>query len=91
MSDWEDLEAEARQGSERRGPQCGMVPFLDDILTEYGEDARNAIVRTLANHRLTTPSIRNALARRLPEGIDLPSTWTIQRHRGGRCSCKEAS
>lgn len=89
MSDWEDLETEAREYSTHRGPKCGVAVFLDDLGEEFGQPAVESVTRTMANHRLTSTSIRRALGGRLPETIILPSTWTIQRHRTKRCGCKQ--
>ena len=91
MNDWDDLEGAARELATGRGPLCGMAVFLTDVRAEYGEDAHGSILRTLRNHRLTTASIHKALAARIGNGIQLPSVYTMQRHRAGRCMCKEES
>jgi hypothetical protein len=88
MSEWDDLEKEARSLSANRGPRCGVSLLLDDIAEEFGPEARDSVIRTLDNHRLTTTSIRKALGMRVTEFMDLPSSYSIQRHRSSRCGCK---
>lgn len=89
---WDDLEDDALQsaasGSRRK---CGVASMLDVISADFGARAVESVQRTMANHRLTAPSIRKALESRVTP-CDLPSVVTIQRHRTGACSCpREAS
>lgn len=85
-SEWDDLEADAKSVSDRRGPKCGVTIMLGIIRNDFGQAAYESVVRTLANVRLTGVSIHKALESRVTPG-DLPSSYSIQRHRTGRCSC----
>lgn len=88
---WEDLESDAKSLAGNTGPRCGVRIMLDYIRNEHGENAHESVVRTLYNYRLTTSSIHRALESRV-EPDYLPSTYSLGRHRSGRCSCpKEES
>lgn len=86
--DWSSLESEAKSLTANRGPRCGVAMLLDDITEVHGAEASESVTRTLANHRLTTSSIRKALLTRLDGSIELPSAYSLQRHRSSRCGCK---
>ena len=87
-NDWSSLENEAKSLSANRGPRCGVATLLEDITEVHGAEASDAVLRTLANHRLTPSSIHKALGPRLDGSIELPSAYSLQRHRSSRCGCK---
>ena len=87
MNDWDDLETEALSDVNGPGPRCGVWFMLEGL----DDKARASIARALDNVRLTTSSIHRALEKRV-QSSDLPSAYTLARHRAGRCSCdREAS
>lgn len=88
MNDWDDLEDDARAASVSRGPRCSVAVMLEVIHEDFGQDAVTSVLRTLKNHRLTTSSIHKALEKRVTP-CDLPSAYSLGRHRKGACSCKE--
>lgn len=88
---WDDLENDARHLGGHGGPTCGVASFLGDVAEKYGQDAADSIVRVMGNHRLTMSSIHKAIEARTGR-VQLPSVYTFQRHRSGRCACpREAS
>lgn len=89
MSDWSDLEDEASADGNRRY-RCSVGELIRATREEVGEDEAYAIVHALKNHRLSTPSIRRALQRRVEPDL-LPSAWMLGHHRRGNCSCREES
>lgn len=87
--EWGDLEADAQSNVSKKGPSCGMARMFEVVREEHGEDAVTSIARALANHRLTTSSIRRALESRVDPDF-LPSQFTIQRHRNKVCTCRRS-
>jgi hypothetical protein len=88
--DWGDLEAEAEAGTKPTHYVCSVGALIDFVGFQQSESARESLVATLKNYRLSTTSIRRALERRVP-AVMLPSAWSIGHHRRGQCSCKETS
>ena len=86
---WDDLEEEARAAAMHAGPRCGVIKMLEAIEAESGELARASVERTLANHRLTTSGIHKALEGRV-SSYDLPSSYSLGRHRRDMCNCKRS-
>lgn len=86
VSDWDELEDDAKAASGNRKTRCGVGIMLEEILEEHGEQAVLSVMRTFKNHRLTTSSIYAALEKRV-EPDYLPSAYTLGRHRKGACSC----
>jgi hypothetical protein len=84
---WSSLEADASAASLTRGPKCGVAILIEDIAEVHGKAAADSVVKTLANHRLTSTSIYAAIDSRASGQIKVPSSYSIGRHRNGRCSC----
>lgn len=81
MTDWSDLEAEARRRTREAGPRCQVEVFLSHL---EPEDAK-AIKNVLELPGLTTAGIQRAIAVRI--GLIAPSAWSIGNHRRGKCRC----
>lgn len=89
INEWDSLEEEAKASGARK-PRCGVAVLLEILGNDFGQGAVTSVQRTLDNVRLTSSSIHKALEARVTPS-DLPSTYTLQRHRRGNCTCKETA
>lgn len=80
MTDWSDLETEARKRTREVGPRCQVEVFL----SHQDEGARWALEDALKDPNLTTVGIQRALT---AIASDAPGLWSIGNHRRRKCRC----
>lgn len=81
MSDWSELEADAKKFAKAAGPRCQVKNLLD--LLEPAAAAK--VVAALDNRSLSAPALHRALEARV--GDKAPTPWSIGNHRRGGCVC----
>ena len=81
MTDWSDLETEARKRTREVGPRCAVEVFLSHLTAEDERKVR----AVLELPGLTTVGIQRAVKARI--GADAPSAWSIGNHRNRKCRC----
>lgn len=78
---WDDFDTDVRGSSNPRRERCGMALLLESLTPEQA-----AVVQTVMDDAATSSrAIRLALVKRVTG--DVPSIWTINRHRRQDCLC----
>lgn len=78
---WDDFASAARANSRGASRKCTM----GHLLWMLGPEATAAISAVMDDTSITSRAIRTALADRVE--LDVPSVWTINRHRRKDCAC----
>ena len=81
MTDWSDLEAEARKRTREVGPRCAIEVFLKGVSPDW----RRELGLIIMDRSQTTVGIHRALLARV--GFAAPSVWSIGNHRNRKCRC----
>ncbi|MGW6260353.1 hypothetical protein [Streptomyces sp. NPDC055085] len=82
--DFEDFVDAAKTESQahlKRG--CGVGALLSTLPETDAEQ----VTKALAMPELSASAIRTALVARLPLEVDVPSVYTLNRHRRNTCTC----
>lgn len=83
-NEWADFAEEVDSLSVRhRRRTCGVLRLLDSL----DPDGREQVSAALKRPDVTSTGLEEALRKRLTDKSSVPSSFTLQRHRNGRCCC----